>query len=331
MANVLITGIAGFIGSSLARGLLAEGATVRGIDNLSSGNPANLESIRGQIDFRHADILDQAAIDSACRGIDIVFHKAAVPSVPMSIADPVGTHAPNLTGTLQVLEASRKAGVRRVIYAASSAAYGDSPELPKTEAMIPAPLSPYAVQKLAGEHYLASYARVFGLDTVSLRYFNIFGPRQDPTSQYSGVLARFITRMLQDETPVIFGDGLTTRDFTYIDNVVNANLLVARASKPFAGKVFNIATGERISLLQAYDEIKSITGYNGKVDFKPERSGDIRHSLADISLARDTFGYKVTTDFRDGLQQTIDWYRDQAPQWANSPMPSSLTVGSERP
>ena len=309
MAKALITGISGFIGSSLARGLLAEGATVRGIDNLSTGNLANLDEIRSRIDFRQADILDAAAMDDACQGVDYVFHQAAIPSVPKSVVDPVGTNGPNLNGTLTVLEAARKAGVKRLMYAASSAAYGDSPELPKTEAMLPGPISPYAVQKLAGEHYLASYTRVYGLETVSLRYFNIFGPRQDPTSQYSGVLARFISLMCKGETPTIFGDGSTSRDFVYIDNVVSANLTVAKTTAPVAGKVFNIATGRRTTLLEAYEEVKRITGYSGTVEFKPEREGDIKHSLADISLAKSVFGYRVVADFSEGLEKTIDYYR----------------------
>ena len=309
MANVLITGISGFIGSSLARGLLAEGATVRGIDNLSTGNIANLDEIRSRLDLREADILDASAINDACRGIDYVFHQAAIPSVPKSVIDPVGTNGPNLNGTLSVLEAARKAGVKRLMYAASSAAYGENPTLPKTEAMIPEPLSPYAVQKLAGEHYLASYARVFGLETVALRYFNIFGPRQDPTSQYSGVLARFISLMTKGETPTIFGDGSTSRDFTYIDNVVSANLMVAKTSAPVAGKVFNVATGQRITLLEAFEEVKRITGYTGSVEFKPEREGDIKHSVADITRAQTVFGYRVVASFSEGLEKTIAYYR----------------------
>jgi UDP-glucose 4-epimerase len=308
MAKVLITGISGFIGSSLARGLLAEGASVRGVDNLSTGNPANLDEIRSSIDFRHADILDSAAMDEACKDVDYVFHQAAIPSVPKSVVDPIGTNGPNLNGTLTVLEAARKAGVKRLMYAASSAAYGDSPELPKTEAMMPAPISPYAVQKLAGEHYLASYTRVYGLETVALRYFNIFGPRQDPTSQYSGVLARFISLMTKGETPTIFGDGSTSRDFTYIDNVVSANMIAATTTAPVAGKVFNVATGQRITLLQAFEEIKRITGFAGTVNFKPEREGDIKHSLADISLAESVMGYRVVTGFAEGLEKTIAYY-----------------------
>jgi nucleoside-diphosphate-sugar epimerase len=310
MSTALVTGIAGFIGSSIARSLLAEGARVRGLDNLSTGNIGNIEEIRSQIDFRHADVLDEHALASACQGVDYVFHEAAIPSVPKSVADPIGTNGPNLTGTLNVLEASRKAGVKRVLYAASSAAYGDDPTLPKTEAMLPAPLSPYAVQKLAGEHYLASYARVFELETVALRYFNVFGPRQDPSSQYSGVLARFISLMLAGETPTIFGDGSTSRDFVYIDNVVSANLLAAKApAVNVSGKVFNVATGRRTTLLEAYEEVKRITGYSGGINHAPEREGDIKHSLADISLAQHAFGYKVIADLAYGLKQTIAWSR----------------------
>ena len=312
MAKVLITGVAGFVGSNLARGLLAQGASVRGIDNMSTGKAENLFDLNSRIDFREADILDQAEIEAACDGVDYVFHKAAIPSVPMSVADPVGTNQPNLNGTLMVLEAARKAGVKRVIYAASSAAYGDAPELPKTETMLPGPISAYAVQKLAGEHYLASYTRMYGLETVSLRYFNIFGPHQDPTSQYSGVLARFISQMSSGETPTIFGDGSTSRDFVFIDNVVSANLLVAKTTAPVAGRVFNIATGKRTTLLEAFDEIKDVLGYRGPLNFLPERQGDIRHSLADISLAQDVFGYRVVADFRSGLGKTIAWYESVA-------------------
>jgi nucleoside-diphosphate-sugar epimerase len=312
MATALVTGVAGFIGSSIARALLAEGANVRGIDNLSTGSISNIEAIKTQLDFRQADILDQDALASACSGVDYVFHEAAIPSVPKSVEDPIGTNGPNLTGTLYVLDAARKAGVKRVLYAASSAAYGDDPTLPKTEAMLPGPISPYAVQKLAGEHYLASYARVYGLETVSLRYFNIFGPRQDPSSQYSGVLARFISQMLAGQTPTIFGDGTTSRDFTYIDNVVSANLLAAKAPSHVSGRVFNVATGRRVTLLEAFEEIKRITGYAGTVNLAPEREGDIKHSVADISLAESSFGYKVVADFAAGLEKTIAWCRESS-------------------
>lgn len=309
MARVLITGVAGFIGSSLARALLAEGAEVRGVDDLSTGKKENLDEIRGQMEFRLADVQDANAMAEACDGVEYVFHEAAIPSVPVSVKDPVGTNGPNLNGTLTLLEAARKAGVKRLMYAASSAAYGDDPEMPKKESMLPAPISPYAVQKVAGEHYLASYARVYGLETVSLRYFNIFGPRQDPSSQYSGVLARFISLISAGEAPTIFGDGLTSRDFTYIDNVVSANLLAAKAPSSVAGKIFNVATGRSVTLLEAYEAIKGIVGFDGHVKFGPEREGDIKHSLADITRAERMLGYKVVTEFEEGLQKTIEWCR----------------------
>jgi UDP-glucose 4-epimerase len=318
MAKVLITGIAGFIGSSLARALLAEGAEVRGIDDLSTGKLDNIEEFLPEIDLWQADIQEREAIEDAAAGVDFIFHQAAIPSVPKSVEDPVATNGPNLNGTLMVLEAARKGGVRRVMYAASSAAYGDAPELPKVETMLPAPISPYGAQKLAGEHYVSAYARVFGLEAVSLRYFNIFGPRQDPTSQYSGVLARFISQMAAGETPTIFGDGLTSRDFTYIDNVVSANLLAARAPARVAGKVLNVATGKSVTLLEAYEAIKRMVGYQGGLHFRPEREGDIRHSVADISLAQQMLGYRVVTDFNHGLEQTIAWSRQNlAPQAAD--------------
>jgi len=307
MAKVLITGVCGFIGSSLARALVAEGASVRGIDNMSSGKMENLEGIRSQVELLRADIRDRAAVAAACEGVELVFHEAAIASVAASVADPVGTNESNLDGTLYVLEAARKAGVKRLLYAASAAAYGDDPELPKRETMLPQPISAYAVQKVAGEHYLASYAKVFGLETVALRYFNVFGPRQDPASVYSGVLARFISQMSKGETPTVFGDGSTSRDFVYIDNVVSANLLAARTKAEVSGRVFNVATGRSTTLLQAYEEIKRVVGYTGGINFAPERNGDIRHSLADISLARETFGYEVIADFRYGLEKTIEW------------------------
>ena len=313
MAKVLITGIAGFIGSSIARGVLKENGTVRGIDNLSTGKEENIEDIQSSIDFRLADVTDAHEMENAFREVDYVFHQAAIPSVPVSVADPLGTNEPNLTGTLCVLEAARKAGVKRLIYAASSAAYGDSLDLPKRESMAPAPISPYAVQKVAGEYYLASYARVYGLQTVALRYFNIFGPRQDPTSQYSGVLARFISQMLEGEAPTIFGDGTTSRDFTYIDNVVSANLLAARAPSYVSGKIFNVGTGQPITLLSAYEQIRSLVNYDGELRWKPEREGDIKHSVADISSAQALLGYNVVIDFVTGIKKTIDWYKVSMP------------------
>ena len=311
MAKVLITGVAGFIGSSLARALVADGATVVGLDNMSTGKLENLEGIADQVELRQVDVADRDAVEHACRGVDYVFHEAAIASVALSVADPVGTNRTNLDGTLHVLEAARQAGVKRVLYAASAAAYGDGPELPKTESMLPSPISAYAVQKVAGEHYLASYYRTYGLETVALRYFNVFGPRQDPKSVYSGILARFIAQMAKGETPTIFGDGQTSRDFVYIDNVVCANLLAAKTTATVSGKVFNVATGRQTTLLDAYEEIKRVVGYTGSVNFEPERTGDIQHSLADISLARKTFGYEVTADFRYGLERTIAWYLSQ--------------------
>lgn len=312
MSRILITGVAGFIGSSIARAALEQGAEVVGLDDLSAGKLENIEPIRARIDFRHASILDASAVRDASRSIDYVFHEAAVASVPKSVEDPLGTNDINLNGTLQVLEAARAAGVKRVMFAASSAAYGNAPELPKRETMRPEPVSAYAVQKVAGENYMASYTQTYGLETVSLRYFNIFGPRQDPSSQYSGVLARFISLMLRGETPTIFGDGLTSRDFAYIDNVVSANLLAAKAPPHVCGRVFNIATGKRTTLLQAYECIKRITGYAGDVNFQPERTGDVKHSLADIFLSQQELGYEVVAGLEYGLQKTIDWYRESA-------------------
>ncbi len=312
VAKILITGIAGFIGSSLAAAALQQGAEVVGMDDLSQGKLENMNRFRQSIDFREASILDAGALADASRGVDYVFHEAAVASVPRSVEDPLGTNDINLKGTLMVLEAARAAGVKRLMYAASSAAYGNAPEQPKRESMLPEPVSPYAVQKVAGEHYLASYARTFGLETVSLRYFNIFGPRQDPSSQYSGVLARFISLMMRGETPTIFGDGQTSRDFTYIDNVVSANLLAAKAPSSIAGRIFNVATGQRTTLIEAYECIKRITGYTGGLNFQPERSGDVKHSLADITCIQQELGYKVIADLNHGLEQTIEWYRTQA-------------------
>lgn len=312
MATYLITGIAGFIGSSLARGVLKQGDKVRGIDNFSSGKRENLEEIIDRVDFREADVLDLDAMKAACRGVDYVLHEAAIPSVPKSVLDPAGNNAANVDGTVNVLVAARDAKVKRLVFAASSAAYGDSPQLPKHEGMLPTPISPYAVGKLASEYYLASFYRCYGLETVSLRYFNIFGPRQDPTSQYSGVLAKFITQMLNGEQPTIFGDGKQSRDFTYIDNVVKANLLACeRPASEVAGKVFNVAIGERVDLNETFRVLKKLIGYTGDVKYGPERAGDVKHSVADLSLAKKHLGFKPVVNFEDGLRQTIDWYKSE--------------------
>jgi UDP-glucose 4-epimerase len=305
MSRVLVTGAAGFIGSHLVHAFLQDGAQVRGLDNLSSGRVENLDGIRDRIDFRTADVQDQDALRSACEGVDYVFHEAAIPSVPKSVHDPIGTDAPNLGGTLKLLEASRQAGVKRFVFAASSAIYGNNPTLPKREDMLPEPVSPYAVQKMASELYMSSYAQVFGLETVALRYFNIFGPRQDPSSQYSGVLARFISLMSNNETPTIFGDGETSRDFTYIDNVVQANMLAAKAGSTVSGRVYNVATGVRVTLNQAYAVIRDISGYTGDLKYMPEREGDVRHSVADISRAQSELGYRVVATFEEGLRKML--------------------------
>ncbi len=313
MAKYLVTGAAGFIGSSLVRALLERGEQVRGIDNFATGRRANLAGVLERIDFREADILDMPAIRDACQGVDYVLHQAAIPSVPKSVLDPLGSNRANVDGTVNVLVAARDARVKRVVYAASSSAYGDTPTLPKYEAMAPNPISPYAVAKLTGEYYMISFYRCYGLETVSLRYFNIFGPRQDPSSPYSGVLAKFSLMMLRGEQPTIFGDGEQSRDFNYIDNAVSANLLACTApAAECAGRVFNIATGHRSSLNQTFEIRKKLTGYKGSVKYGPERSGDIKHSLADISLAQKHLGYKPLVDFEEGLRRTVEWYKTEA-------------------
>ena len=312
MALHLITGIAGFIGSSIARALLGQGEQVRGIDNFATGKRENIAEILSRIDFREADMLDLAAMKEACRGVECVFHEAAIPSVPKSVLDPVASNRANVDGTVNVLIGARDAKVKRVVYAASSSAYGDALTLPKHEEMPPNPISPYAVAKLASEYYMVSFYRCYGLETVSLRYFNVFGPRQDAGSPYSGVLAKFIIQMLRGEQPTVFGDGGQSRDFTHIDNAVEANLLAARApAASVAGRVFNVATGTRVNLNETFELLKKLTGYSGSVKYGPEREGDIKHSLADISWAEKQFGYKPKVNFEEGLRRTVEWYRAQ--------------------
>jgi UDP-glucose 4-epimerase len=312
MALYLITGVAGFIGSSLARAVLAQGDQVRGIDNFATGKRENLSEILDKIDFREADIGNLDSLHQACRDVDYIFHEAAIPSVPKSVLDPLGSNRANVDGTVHLLIAARDAKVKRVVYAASSSAYGDTPTLPKHEGMTPNPISPYAVAKLASEYYMKSFYRCYGLETVCLRYFNIFGPRQDPSSTYSGVLAKFITLMLQGEQPTIFGDGKQSRDFTYIDNVISANLLAAKApAAQVAGEVFNVATGARFDLNQTFQLLKNITGYSGDVKYAPERPGDVKHSLADLSRTEKQLGYKPLVNFEEGLRRTVEWYRGQ--------------------
>jgi UDP-glucose 4-epimerase len=312
MATYLITGIAGFIGSNIARALLATGASVRGVDNFVTGKRANLEDLKG-INFIEGTIEDPATCALACRGVDFIFHEAALASVPRSVEDPVSSNSANVTGTLNLLVAARKASVRRVVYAGSSSCYGDQPTLPKREDMVPDPISPYAVSKLTGEQYMRSFTRVYGLETVTIRYFNVFGPHQDPSSQYSGVLAKFSLAMLEGRTPIIYGDGSQSRDFTFIENVVDANLRAMSApAEKVSGKVFNVATGQRVTLNDAVASLRELTGYTGPVDYAAARAGDIAHSLADISLAHAALGYQPTVNFHEGLRRTLLWYRGLA-------------------
>ena len=309
MAKYLVTGAAGFIGRSIAAALLARGETVRGVDNLVTGRRQNLVGLEA-MEFIEGDLADPAVCKQSCAGMEIVFHEAALASVPRSVADPVATNVSCVDATLNLLVAARDAGVRRVVYAGSSAAYGDSPTLPKYEEMVPNPISPYAVAKLAGEHYLRSFYRVYGLETVVLRYFNVFGPHQDPTSHYSGVLAIFCRKMLNGEPVTIFGDGEQSRDFTYIENVVNGNLLAASApAEKVAGAMMNLATGSRCSLNETFKILRGIIGYKGEPIYQETRTGDIRESLADISRARKLLGYAPTVDFGEGLRRTVEWYK----------------------
>ncbi len=309
MARYLITGIAGFIGSSLARALVEQGHEVAGFDNLSTGNLDNLAEIRHAIDFQQMDLQDVAGVKSACEGVDFILHQGALASVPRSVKDPLSSHESNVNGTLNLLIAARDAKVRRIVYAASSSAYGDQPTQPKQEDMLPLPLSPYAVQKLTCEYYIQSFYRSYGLEGVCLRYFNIFGPRQAADSPYSGVIAQFTFKMMAGETPTIFGDGLTSRDFNYIDNAVSANLLACLApGKVATGRVFNIGTGKSHTLNEVYTTIAGQLGFNAKPNYGPEREGDIKHSLADITRATTELGYEPKAHFHEGLRRTVDWY-----------------------
>ena len=314
MGKYLVTGIAGFIGSSIARELVDRGENVRGLDDFSTGKWGNIAEIKDQVDFRGVSLLDQQGVASACEGVDYVIHQAALPSVPKSVAEPELTNAVNVNGTLNLLLAARNAGVKRVVYAASSSAYGNSETLPKHEGMVPRPISPYAVQKLTGEYYMQTFSEVYSLETVCLRYFNIFGPRQDANSQYSAVLAKFITQMQQGESPTIFGDGEQSRDFTYVANAVQANLKACLApGAEVSGRVFNIATGSRFSLNETFHMLSKITGFSGKAKYAAPRTGDVKHSLADISLAQKHLGYVPSVSFEEGLKRTVNWYQQQVP------------------
>ena len=282
---------------------------MRGIDNFITGKRENLVGLEA-MEFLGGDLADPSVCAQACEGVEIVFHEAALASVPRSVADPVATNIHCVDASLNLLVAARTAGVRRVVYAGSSSAYGDTPTLPKREDMLPNPISPYAVAKLAAEHYMRTFTRVYGLETVVLRYFNVFGPYQDPTSHYSGVLAIFCRKMLAGEQPTIYGDGEQSRDFTYIDNVVQGNLLAAGApADKVSGQMMNLATGTRITLNETFAILKDLTGFKGEPVYAPGRTGDIRDSLADIGLASELLGYKPAVDFREGLRRTVEWYR----------------------
>jgi len=312
MARYLITGIAGFIGSSLAHELLRLGHDIRGIDNLSCGNLRNLDAIRNHIDFREMDINDTDRLCSFCSHVDYVLHEAAVASVPRSIKDPIASNITNLNGTLSVLIAARDAGVSRVVYAASSSAYGDEPTQPKHEFMLPSPLSPYAVQKLAAEHYVRSFWHIYGLEGVCLRYFNVFGPRQSADSPYSGVIARFISDMLAGNVPTIFGTGTQSRDFTSIRNVVSANLLACAApTRDCCGEAFNIGTGKSQTLNALYAALAGLLHFPHPANYLAARTGDIAHSQASIAKAAIGLGYMPIESFEKGLRATVDWYVEQ--------------------
>lgn len=311
MSQFLVTGGAGFIGSALVRGLLGRGAKrVAVVDNLLTGHERNLEEVSGAIDFHRVDIRDYATLRRAMEGVDVVFHEAAIPSVPRSIHDPVPSHEVNITGTFNVLRAAEETGVRRVIYAASSSAYGDTEELPKVETMLPRPKSPYAAQKLLGEHYMSVWASCFGVETVSLRYFNVYGPRQDPSSPYSGVLSLFMTAILNRQAPTIFGDGEQSRDFTFVEDVVALNIKAAEAPSSVSGRMYNGGNGGRITLNQAWAMLQKIEGVEIAPKFGPPRAGDVRDSQADTTRACRDLGHDPQFTFEQGMRSTLKWYRE---------------------
>jgi UDP-glucose 4-epimerase len=313
-SSCLVTGGAGFIGSALVRALLARGDRVRVIDNFFSGKRENLAEVAADIDLIAGDIRDAGSLGRALAGVELVFHQAAIASVPRSLVDPIASHQVNATATLELLAAAKRAGARRLIYAASSSAYGDSPTSPKVESMRPAPLSPYAVSKLAAEHYCQVFAGAYGLETVCLRYFNVFGPRQDPTSEYAAVIPRFITAALAGRGVTIFGDGTQSRDFCYIDNTVEANLAAAAADAPrVSGQVFNVACGAATSLNEVVRLVGEIVGHPVEVSYAARRVGDVQHSLADVTAAREALGYRGAISFRQGLERTVSWYRAATP------------------
>ena len=305
----LVTGGAGFVGSHIATALVLAGARVRIVDDLSTGYRKNIKEIESQIEFIEGSVADDDVLRRALRNVELIFHEAAIPSVPRSVDRPVETHEASVNATFRLLLAARDQKVRRLVYAASSSAYGDQPELPKREGMRPAPLSPYAVAKLVGEYYSQVFSNVYGLETVSLRYFNVFGPRQDPGSQYSGVISRFMSALLNDEEPVIYGDGEQSRDFTYVSNVVEANMRAAQSVEA-VGKVLNIANGRQTTLTELLEIMKSILAKPSlTARYQPARAGDVKHSLADISLARALLGYEPKVGLEEGLRLTLKWWQ----------------------
>ncbi len=309
MERFLVTGGAGFIGSNICRRLVSQGCFVRVLDNLLTGKKSNLAGIIEKIEFVEADMGDAEVARAAMRDIDVVLHQGALPSVPRSVDDPALTHRHCVDATFTLLMAARDAKVKRFVYAASSSAYGDAPTSPKVETMPCNPLSPYAVGKLVGEYYCSVFCKVFGLETVSLRYFNVFGPYQDPSSQYAAAIPAFVTAILKNQPPTIYGDGEQSRDFTYIDNVVEANLLAARAKRT-SGEVINIACGQAITVNAIIDMINQLLGKKVKPTYVPARPGDVKHSLANITLARKLIGFTPTVQFKEGLEKAITWYRN---------------------
>ena len=308
MAHYLVTGGAGFIGSHIVRRLIADGHRVRVLDNLSTGNMDKLADVIDRVEFIEGDLRQEADCRAACAGVEMVFHEAALPSVPRSVEDPQTFHANNIDGTFQLFLAAKEAGCRRIIYAASSSAYGDQPTQPKRETMLPAPLSPYALNKLVGEYYARVFYESYGLETISLRYFNVFGPHQDPESQYAAAIPAFVSAILKGEQPLIYGDGEQTRDFTHIDNVVEANMLAAVA-KTTRGQVINVACGQSVTINQVINTINKLLGTDLKPRYTPPRAGDVMHSLADVTLAREVIGFEPHLMFEDGLARAIEWYK----------------------
>jgi UDP-glucose 4-epimerase len=310
--RVLVTGGGGFIGCNLVKRLLGDGHHVRVLGNFATGRRENLVDLVGEVELVEGDMQSYERVHTAVRGCEVVLHQAALPSVPRSVQDPLTSNATNVTGTLNVLLAARDSDVRRVVFASSSSIYGANPELPKREDQIPLPISPYAVAKLAGEGYCRSFSQVFGLETVALRYFNVFGPRQDPLSQYAAVIPNFISALLSRQEPVIFGDGEQSRDFTYVDNVVEGNLL-AMTADGVEGGVYNVAGGERLSLNGLLDHLRELTGVKTEARYEPARPGEVRHSHADVSAAERDLGYRPSVSSLEGLTRTLEWYRERGP------------------